>query len=337
MASLLVCIMPAVVAMEWRVATFAGSKYLDKRGDVEVAETGTVGDLKMAIEHGFPGNPPYSLQRVYLGSRLLEDDEELASLEGDSVLLDLVPIDAAGKPPDATLDRLKAYVAETVALEHLWALFRDADAPRSEKLARDVRDLERALVDEHLAAVVDDNAKKLTSGALRTGFDDVKSLPDWKRTMAVVLNIHWRETLKITAALVAAAQFGVKDKFRQTILLTLVPALYVSQTRPARFLLKLLWYALPTMPHNSFFAVFFGAPQQLMLSIDTHECLKILYLPQPYHPAHQPGNPAFKTRFVPTLYPSSSSHTFATALAAAADDADIDDDDGDDVSITVAL
>lgn len=328
-------VMP-VVAMEWRVATFAGSKYLDKRGDVEVAETGTVGDLKVAIEHNFPGNPPYDLQRVYLGSRLLEDDEELASLEGDSVLLDLVPIDTMGKPPDATLDRLKAYVAETVALEHLWALFRGRPL-RSEELARDVRDLERALVDEHLAAVVEDNANKLTSGALRTGFDDVQSLPDWKRTVAVIFNIHWRETLKITAALVGAAQFGVKDKFRQTILLTLVPALYVSQTRPARFLLKLLWYALPTMPHNSFFAVFFGAPQQLMLSIDTHECLKILYLPQPYHPAHQPGNPAFKTRFVPTLYPASSSHTFASALAAAADDDNDDDDDDDDVSITVTL
>ena len=58
------------------MATAVGSRFLDKKVDVNLEdETLTIGELKDMLTMRFPGGPPRSLQRLFLGSRLLKDDE----------------------------------------------------------------------------------------------------------------------------------------------------------------------------------------------------------------------------------------------------------------------
>ena len=66
------------------MATAVGSRFLDKKVDVNLDdETLTIGELKDMLTMRFPGGPPRSLQRLFLGSRLLRDDEPASSLRED--------------------------------------------------------------------------------------------------------------------------------------------------------------------------------------------------------------------------------------------------------------
>ena len=58
------------------MATAVGSRFLDKKVDVNLDdETLTIGELKDMLSMRFPGGPPRSVQRLFLGSRLLRDED----------------------------------------------------------------------------------------------------------------------------------------------------------------------------------------------------------------------------------------------------------------------
>ena len=101
-------------------------------------ETLTIGELKGMLEMRFPGGPPRSVQRLFLGSRLLKDDEPASSLREDdddededqtrtALTLDVVPPVADGRPrpPDDLEDRVRAYAAESAALDHMRRVLAD--------------------------------------------------------------------------------------------------------------------------------------------------------------------------------------------------------------------
>ena len=64
-----------------RIQTAIQSRYLDKKLDLAIEEEdATILDVKRAAAKRFPGAPPASAQRLFLGSRLLADDEPLADV-----------------------------------------------------------------------------------------------------------------------------------------------------------------------------------------------------------------------------------------------------------------
>ena len=70
--------------MELRVATHVGSRFLDKKVDLSVdGASCTIGDIKDLVRAKFPGAPPASVQRLFLGSRLLRDEDLAGSLAED--------------------------------------------------------------------------------------------------------------------------------------------------------------------------------------------------------------------------------------------------------------
>jgi hypothetical protein len=62
------------------VTVSAGSPFLERRQLVRIGGDVSVGDLKQALSRQFPGYPPRPLQKLYLGPRLLADEESLAGL-----------------------------------------------------------------------------------------------------------------------------------------------------------------------------------------------------------------------------------------------------------------
>lgn len=308
--------------IEVRVATMAGNRYLDKRTDVEVDEHGSVGDLKSRIEDVFPGKPPAALQRLFFGSQLLADDSQpITEAVGDEggrleLLLDMVPpIATTGRVPDETVERIRAFVAETVALEHTWRLLREGDPQQSEmrceQLQAELAATEHALLDETLAQEIQQREALVAVGAMRTGLDDATPLAEWKQRLAVLLNVNWRDTLKLVIALVAAAKFGVDDMFRRNLFLGFVPVVLFAQTRHARFLTKLIWYALPTIHEKSFISAFFGAPHQILLSLKSSDYQNLLYLPTKADPKPRPNT--FKTHFFVVSRRATQQHTDLSA------------------------
>lgn len=339
MRSCWLCVIVGVAeCIELRVATLTGSRYLDKRVDVEIE--GTVGDLKSLLAEKFPGNPPASLQRLFYGSQLLDDDESLEVLDAHSLVLDMVPpstTSSLARVPDDTTERVRAYVAETVALEHTWQMLRrgkdESEEMLCERIGEELAEMERALLEETLSESISAREARVSSGALLTGLDSVPPLAKWKERLAIVMNVHWKETGKVVLALMAAAKFGANDAFRKTLFVALVPAVLFAQTRQARFIAKIAWYALPNVPENSFFSAFFGAPQQVMLSLNPREYLKLLYLPAKtswLYPSTSDRIPnAFKTQFFRIISPSTASASTASEEEDEEDDREKEEEEED--------
>ena len=176
------------------MATAVGSRFLDKKVDVNLDdETLTIGELKDMLSMRFPGGPPRSVQRLFLGSRLLKDDEPASSLREDeeeddeeqtrtALTLDVVPPVADGRPrpPDDLEDRVRAYAAESAALDHMRRVLADEfdeDLDEDEeddalgvcaRVAKDVRRHERALLDT-LKPELERRKAKVTEGIVRDG------------------------------------------------------------------------------------------------------------------------------------------------------------------------
>mmetsp|Transcript_5395 Transcript_5395/g.15983 ORF Transcript_5395/g.15983 Transcript_5395/m.15983 type:complete len:381 (+) Transcript_5395:1082-2224(+) len=306
-------------AMQLRVQTAVGSRFLDKKADLDVEDDATIADVKRLLEARFPGAPPASVQRLFFGSRLLRDDEAAASIAEDDedededdagaaaapqrvpVTLDVVPPVAAGRPrpPDDDEDRVKAYAAEVVALEAarsgFEAEFGDAAADagaelRCAALARRVRRYEAALL-ETLEPQLAARRKKVTSGVVRSGKLDAadprqlffasKTPAALDERLALSLDLDYREAAKVAAGVFLAARVGVRDAGRRAFLLALLPVAFLAQTRPARFLAKVAWYALPRGPAraNGFFDAFLNGPQQLILAFDEDAYVYELFRP----------------------------------------------------------
>ncbi|KAJ1444826.1 hypothetical protein M885DRAFT_551861 [Pelagophyceae sp. CCMP2097] len=287
----------AASAMEFRVATYSGSKYLDKKADVSVE--GTVGDLKIRLAEAFPGQPPASLQRLFYGTKYLDDESaELDSLidEADqsdrvALLLDMVPptLDHA-RAPDDTEDRVRAFVAEQIAIDHLWKSFvsrkSDSEDMVSAGLADEVRAGETALLGA-LRQRLDERAARVTTGVV-VSHDDARGARGLFAKLAakhaVFLDVDWRESSKIAMGLLFASQVGVQGAFRTALLALAAPLVFLAQTRPARYCFKVFWYSLPRIQSdeehflNSIY-ILFAAPQQVMLSLDEAYYRKALFRP----------------------------------------------------------
>ena len=58
------------------VSTSIGSTFLDKRKKITINGNATVRDLKAMVCDKFPGSPPVELQRLFFGSRMLNETEQ---------------------------------------------------------------------------------------------------------------------------------------------------------------------------------------------------------------------------------------------------------------------
>lgn len=75
------------------VTVSAGSRYLDRRRLLRVKSTSSIADVRASLREQFPGLPPVKLQRLYLGSKLLADEDvisELTDLSPVPLSLDLL-------------------------------------------------------------------------------------------------------------------------------------------------------------------------------------------------------------------------------------------------------
>ena len=304
------------------MATAVGSRFLDKKVDVNLEdETLTIGELKDMLTMRFPGGPPRSVQRLFLGSRLLKDDEPASSLREDeeeddeertrtALTLDVVPPVADGRPrpPDDLEDRVRAYAAESAALDHMRRVLADEfDEDLEEeddddalgvcaRVAKDVRRHERALLDT-LKPELERRKAKVTEGIVRDGrgllakrdprkafFESGRAVSK-KATLgeraSLILDMDYKEGAKVALGLLVAANVGVKDAGRKTFLLLLLPVALALKTRPARYLQKVLWYMLPRGPRHAdgFFQVLLNGPQQLIMALDEEAYLYELYRP----------------------------------------------------------
>lgn len=99
------------------VSVSVGVSYLDKTRKILVSRNSTVRDLKNAIHHKFPSNPPPELQRLFWGRNLLQDDtvlESIASSNHIPVLLDMLAGTATYDRPFTVSQALEAYAASIV-------------------------------------------------------------------------------------------------------------------------------------------------------------------------------------------------------------------------------
>ena len=317
---LLLLLGATATALELRVTTAVGSRFLDKKIDVTLEDDAlTVGALKDLLASRFPGAPPRSLQRLFLGSRLLRDEEPAASLREDEdddeeeattripVTLDVVPPVAMGRPrpPDDLEDRVRAYAAESAALDHARRMLADEfdeDEEADEllgvcaRVANDVRRHERALL-ATLGPELETRKAKVTAGIVRDGrgllakrdprkafFESgfsVKKEASLAARLSVILDMDYREGAKVAAGLLVAANVGVKDAGRKAFLLLMLPMALALKTRPARYLQKVACYLLPRGPQHAdgFFQVMLNGPQQLIMALDEERYLYELYRP----------------------------------------------------------
>lgn len=315
---LLLLLGATAAALELRVTTAVGSRFLDKKVDVTVEDDALIGALKDLLAVRFPGAPPRSLQRLFFGSRPLRDEEPAASLREDEdddeeaptripVTLDVVPPVTLGRPrpPDDVEDRVRAYAAESAALDHARRMLADEfdeDEEADEllgvcaRVANDVRRHERALL-ATLGPELETRRAKVTAGIVRDGrgllakrdprkafFESgfsVKKEASLAARLSVILDMDYREGAKVAAGLLVAANVGVKDAGRKAFLLLMLPMALALKTRPARYLQKVAWYLLPRGPQHAdgFFQVMLNGPQQLIMALDEEWYLYELYRP----------------------------------------------------------
>ena len=96
------------------VSTSIGSTFLDKKKKLIVGRNCTVIELKETIRDKFPGGPPVQLQKLFFGSRLLQDTELVANITTAPqipLLLDMLTGTSAYNRTMSIAEAIEAYTA----------------------------------------------------------------------------------------------------------------------------------------------------------------------------------------------------------------------------------
>lgn len=104
------------------ISTSIGSAFLDKKKKTVVSKNTTVSDIKQFLQQKFPGSPPADLQRLYFGTRLLQDSEvvsNITSLPTVPLLLDMAAGYSVYDKSMSVTAALEAYTATVVQLSYI--------------------------------------------------------------------------------------------------------------------------------------------------------------------------------------------------------------------------
>ena len=106
------------------LSTSIGSVFLDKKKKLMVPRNSTVADLKRLVQKKFPGCPPTALQRLFLGVRVLSDNEIIGNLTVNSVtpiLLDMITGTSVYNKTLSISQALEAHAALIIQQSYLGA------------------------------------------------------------------------------------------------------------------------------------------------------------------------------------------------------------------------
>jgi hypothetical protein len=104
------------------VSTSVGSGFLDKKKKLVLSRNSTVCDLKEVLRDKFPGGPPLDLQKLFFGSRRLDDHEVISNLTSASpipLLLDMIAGTSAYNRTLSVAESLEAYTASLTQQAYL--------------------------------------------------------------------------------------------------------------------------------------------------------------------------------------------------------------------------
>ena len=122
------------------VSTSVGSVFLDKKKKLTVPRNSTVADLKHLVQKKFPGCPPTALQRLFLGVRVLSDNEIIGNLTVNSVtpiLLDMITGTSVYNKTLSISQALEAHAALIVQQSYLGAKMLESYSDISQHNNRD--------------------------------------------------------------------------------------------------------------------------------------------------------------------------------------------------------
>ncbi|CEM17537.1 unnamed protein product [Vitrella brassicaformis CCMP3155] len=324
------------------VTTASGSRYLDHKQLITLSPHDTlVRSLKAAIEQSYPGKPPATLQRLFVGSQALKDDDmdladvidDLSADEPATVLLDMVP------PVDQTQGKMvvskmneeekrAALSAHLAALQYYAALWRRASGADSGEDVSDTdglgdelkgdessgvmliarfrdtyRALEEAMEQQHMTKQKKARPPTSPEGSQQneegestdhpTAPPPLQAFPEavvhyprrprslqgrLHRFVQLNLDIHWASTIRLAALLLVLWRFGPSggsssgstpsEEQKRRLFLMCVPLVFLVQSRPVKFLAKLLFNLIPPSSYWDGVASLLPAPQQELLTFN---------------------------------------------------------------------
>jgi hypothetical protein len=288
------------------------SSYVDRRTDVSLPLSATVGELKRMIQQKCPGRPPAEMQRLFRGVDLLADDDAAIGDIMDApesklqLLLDMPPpvdpeaFDPATVVPSGREAQLEAYCSNLVAMQEMQAAIQRAMAGDQSpfRFAEDEEEEMSCSVSmkagydrllRHFRAT-----EKSTSGPEPPDPSiEVKAmgpLHELFRPLAKQLDIEWGNSVRMGFFLFLCARYGVGGSTRAFLSRLLVPLVFFYQTRWAKVLRKFAWNVVPVIPGLAeTIEALLPAPEQLLIKFDEDAYIERLY---------GKGGPVFHPEFV---------------------------------------
>ena len=280
------------------VSTSVGSMFLDKKKRLSVPRNSTVGELKGLIEKKFPGCPPIPLQRLFVGIRLLQDDEIIGNVTTTSptpILLDMMSGVSVYNKTLSISQALEAHVASIVQQSYLGAKLRESFttsiASTSASTNNDISSV--ILPDSSYYRDMFDVVNRTLYETYAEDIAEALELEKEPETMADDTRA-WRNPQQETKPLAAAlakefdlngkgiksfvyysillgifAVYGTTSPAAGQFLFLMVPVLWISKLRQLRLVMKILQYlVLPVIPSLEFLMPLLPAPMQV-IAIET--------------------------------------------------------------------
>jgi len=271
--------------------------FLDKKKRLSVPRNSTVGELKCLIEKKFPGCPPIPLQRLFVGVRLLQDDEIIGNITTTSptpILLDMMSGVSVYNKTLSISQALEAHVASIVQQSYLGAKLRESftTSITSTRTNNDTSS-EMLLPDSSYYRDMFDVVNRTLYETYAEDIAEALELEKEPETMADDTRA-WRNPQKETKPLAAAlakefdlngkgiksfvyysvllgifAVYGTTSPAAGQFLFLMVPVLWISKLRQLRLVMKILQYlVLPVIPSLEFLMPLLPAPMQV-IAIET--------------------------------------------------------------------
>ncbi|CAM9630681.1 unnamed protein product [Chrysoparadoxa australica] len=285
------------------VSTVKLSSFIDQRGEVQADLAWTVGELKRQLASKFPGHPPASMQQLFKGVQMLEDDMLLEDvcegMEGAGplqLLMDIAPpIEASKFDPDTVVpakpeSQLEAYSSSMAALKQLTGAL--ASTMKGERAFASVQGSGSMATAVQMKADYDSTLAFLHRTAKQvppTEPVEVQHGPlhTLLRPLARELDIDWGNTTRVAFFLYVCAKFGANGRLQGIGTSMLIPFVFLYQTRRAKVLRKIVWNLLPMVPSlPHLLEALLTAPERLLMQFDEEAYVKELYGEQGplYHP-----------------------------------------------------
>lgn len=272
------------------VSTTIGSSFLDKKKRLTVAKNCTVLDIKHQISQKFPGSPPIELQRLFLGMRLLSDDDivcNLTSLNPVPVMLDMMTGTSVYNKTMSVSQAIEAYVSIAVQQSYvgdrLRALFANSCLTNS-SLSNASFEIDTTVYREMFAAInsslhstyaqdisealLEEKEPETFSADTAAWRHDLKDKNPITVALAQEFDLNFRGIKNFayySVLLAIFAMFGTNSQISSKFLILTIPFLWISKLRQLRLVSKLaLNLALPIIPTLEFLMPLLAAPYQVI-------------------------------------------------------------------------